>query len=83
MAEPVWHSPDDAIAEGFFEADEPVVAVLEDGTTAALTYGHLSSPDDDDDLWMGFYDGDGMEVRIQNIKSVRAAHPTVHSKGAM
>jgi hypothetical protein len=72
----IWFDPIDVIADSLFEPGEAVLALMENGETISLFYGHLSSSEDDLDCWMGFYNEDGEEVFKQDIKSVRPLGPS-------
>ncbi len=69
-----WVSPNDAIADALFDAGDRVEALMETGETLQIFFGDLTS--DDEDHWMGFYNDDGQEILMQEIRSVRSPQTT-------
>lgn len=68
MSERKWFGPDDAIADRLLDEGERVDAQMENGETRQIFFGYLT--DDDGGDWLGFYNEDGEEVLLQDIRLV-------------
>lgn len=68
MTDKKWYGPDDAIADGLLDPGSRVEALMETGETIQIFFGDLTS--DDSDHWLGFYNEDGEEVLLQDIRLV-------------
>lgn len=79
----IWHDPAEAVAEGIFDIEERVIALLETGETVELEFTWLAYEGDElCDAWTGFAVPDGDEILNSDIKSVRAKDPSTEGAGA-